>query len=78
AGAEERPKLFRLAWDLTQSSCGARQNLYEKPFCGDPIRMHSALYEVYDKKPHVQRIREFIHQTSPDHTNPDQTKTVAA
>ena len=73
ASAEERLKLFRLAWDLTLSSFGARQNLYEKHFFGDPVRMHSALYEVYDKAPYVQRIREFIHQTSPD-----QTKTVAA
>lgn len=73
ASAEERLKLFRLAWDLTLSSFGARQNLYEKHFFGDPVRMHSALYEVYDKAPYVQRIREFIHQTSAD-----QTKTVAA
>lgn len=35
--------------------------------------MHSALYEVYDKKPYVQRIREFIHQPQPN-----QSKTVAA
>ena len=55
-------KLFRLAWDLTLSSFGARQNLYEKHFFGDPVRMHSALYEVYDKKPYVQRIRDFFHQ----------------
>uniref|UniRef100_UPI0025F16A02 4-hydroxyphenylacetate 3-hydroxylase C-terminal domain-containing protein n=1 Tax=uncultured Deinococcus sp. TaxID=158789 RepID=UPI0025F16A02 len=47
------------------SSFGARQNLYEKHFFGDPIRMHSALYEVYDKGPYVQRIRQFLDQPKP-------------
>ncbi|MFC3833900.1 MULTISPECIES: 4-hydroxyphenylacetate 3-monooxygenase, oxygenase component [Deinococcus] len=65
ATAEERLKLFRLAWDLTLSSFGARQNLYEKHFFGDPIRMSSALYEVYDKQPYVQRIRQFLDQPKP-------------
>ncbi|GHF54916.1 4-hydroxyphenylacetate 3-monooxygenase [Deinococcus metalli] len=65
ATAEERLKLFRLAWDLTLSSFGARQNLYEKHFFGDPIRMTSALYEVYDKEPYVRRIRQFLEQPRP-------------
>lgn len=60
ASAEERLKLFRLAWDMTLSAFGARQNLYEKHFFGDPVRMQSALYEVYDKKPYVERIRRFL------------------
>ncbi|MEF2279161.1 4-hydroxyphenylacetate 3-monooxygenase, oxygenase component [Deinococcus sp. YIM 134068] len=62
ASAGDRLRLFRLAWDLTLSSFGARQNLYEKHFFGDPIRMSSALYEVYDKGPYVERIRQFLHQ----------------
>ncbi|ADV67529.1 4-hydroxyphenylacetate 3-monooxygenase, oxygenase component [Deinococcus maricopensis] len=60
ANAEERLRLFRLAWDMTLSSFGARQNLYEKHFFGDPIRMSSALYESYDKQPYVDRISAFL------------------
>lgn len=60
ASAEERLRLFRLAWDMTLSSFGARQNLYEKHFFGDPVRMASALYEVYNKEPFVARIQAFL------------------
>ncbi|BDP43523.1 4-hydroxyphenylacetate 3-monooxygenase, oxygenase component (plasmid) [Deinococcus aetherius] len=60
ASAEDRLRLFRLAWDMTLSSFGGRQNLYEKFFFGDPVRMHSALYEVYDKRPYVARVHEFL------------------
>lgn len=62
ASAEDRLRLFRLAWDLTLSSFGSRQNLYEKHFFGDPIRMSSALYEVYDKQPYVERVQRFLQQ----------------
>lgn len=36
--AEERVKLFRLAWELTMSPFGTRQTQYERYFFGDPIR----------------------------------------
>lgn len=60
--AEERIRLFRLAWDMSISAFGGRQALYEKFFFGDPVRMHSALYEVYNTKPYVERIREFLNR----------------
>ncbi|GBF06324.1 4-hydroxyphenylacetate 3-monooxygenase, oxygenase component [Deinococcus aerius] len=60
ASAEERLKLFRLAWDMSMSSFGGRQSLYEKFFFGDPVRMHSALYEVYNKGPYLERISAFL------------------
>lgn len=62
ATAEERLKLFRLAWDMSMSSFGGRQSLYEKFFFGDPVRMHSALYEIYDSKPYVNRIKAFLNR----------------
>jgi 4-hydroxyphenylacetate 3-monooxygenase len=62
ATAEERIQLFRLAWDMTLSSFGARQNLYEKFFFGDPVRTQCALYSVYDKAPYVARIKAFLAQ----------------
>ncbi|GGL87430.1 4-hydroxyphenylacetate 3-monooxygenase, oxygenase component [Deinococcus aerolatus] len=60
ATAEERLKLFRLAWDMSMSSFAGRQTLYERYFFGDPVRMHSALYEVFDKQPYVERIQAFL------------------
>lgn len=63
ANSDERIKLFRLAWDMTLSSFGARQNLYEKFFFGDPVRTQCALYESYDKEPYVARIKNFLAQS---------------
>ena len=60
--SEERIKLFHLAWDIAGSSFGSRQELYERFFFGDPVRMASALYAWYDKEPYKQRIREFLHE----------------
>lgn len=60
ASSDERIKLFRLAWDMTISSFGARQNLYEKFFFGDPVRTQCALYESYDKEPYVDRVERFL------------------
>ncbi len=62
AGAEERIRLFRLAWDVAGSSFGSRQELYERFFFGDPVRMAGALYNWYDKEPYKQRIREMLHE----------------
>jgi 4-hydroxyphenylacetate 3-monooxygenase len=59
-GAEDRIKLFRLAWDLVGSSFGGRQELYERFFFGDPVRMAGAFYNWYDKEPYKQRVRELL------------------
>ncbi len=58
--AEERVKLFRLAWDATMSSFGTRQTLYERFFFGDPIKVGMALYNDYDKKPYVQNVKRYL------------------
>ncbi|MFF2754047.1 4-hydroxyphenylacetate 3-monooxygenase, oxygenase component [Psychrobacillus sp. NPDC058041] len=58
--AENRVKLFRLAWDLTMSSFGTRQTLYERFFFGDPIRLTSELYHAYNKAPYVQRVKDML------------------
>ena len=44
------------------SSFAGRQELYERFFFGDPVRMHSALYEVYDSSEAVARIQEFLNR----------------
>jgi 4-hydroxyphenylacetate 3-monooxygenase len=60
ATAQERIQLFRLAWDMTISSFGGRQNLYEKFFFGDPVRTQGALYQGYDLSDLVARIDAFL------------------
>jgi len=58
--SKDRVQLFRLAWDMTLSGFGARQELYERFFFGDPVRMYQTLYSVYDKEPYKVRIKEFL------------------
>lgn len=58
--AEERVKVFRLAWDLTMSSFGTRETLYERFFFGDPIKLSSELYSSYDKEPFVKRVEDLL------------------
>ena len=47
--AEERVRLFRLAWDTCCSAFGIRQVLYERWFGGDSFRNALILYGLYDK-----------------------------
>jgi len=42
--AKERVKIFRLAWDMTMSSFGSRQTLYERFFFGDAVRLATGHY----------------------------------
>jgi len=58
--AQERIRLFHLAWDIAGSSFGSRQELYERFFFGDPVRMAGALYNWYDKEPYKRMVREFL------------------
>jgi 4-hydroxyphenylacetate 3-monooxygenase len=62
ADATERIRLFKLAWDAAGSSFGGRQDLYERFFFGDPVRMASAYYAWYDKEPYKERVRELLHR----------------
>ncbi len=50
----------RLAWDIACSAFGGRQVLYERFFFGDPVRLSSALYHIYDKQPLMERVRQFL------------------
>ncbi|WP_433747130.1 4-hydroxyphenylacetate 3-monooxygenase, oxygenase component [Falsibacillus pallidus] len=58
--AEERVKVYRLAWDLTMSAFGSRQTLYERFFFGDPIKLSTSLYNGYDKNRYVEMVKEFL------------------
>lgn len=60
----ERVQLFRLAWDLTMSSFGARQTHYEYYFFGDPIKMGMTYFDGYDKEGYKDNITDFLKQTT--------------
>jgi 4-hydroxyphenylacetate 3-monooxygenase len=58
--AQDRVKLFRLAWDMTMSAFGTRQTLYERFFFGDPVRLTSDLYLNYEKDKYVKQVQDFL------------------
>ncbi|KAA0550367.1 4-hydroxyphenylacetate 3-monooxygenase, oxygenase component [Bacillus sp. BGMRC 2118] len=58
--AEERVKLFRLAWDYCMSAFGSRQTLYERFFFGDPIKLQSNLYKGYDLTSCKKQVQDFL------------------
>jgi len=60
ATAREKVELFRLAWDVAGSSFGSRQELYERFFFGDPVRMASALFSSYDATPCRESVKRFL------------------
>ena len=60
ADARARVKLFRLAFDAAVSSFSGRQQLYERYYSGDPVRLAGALYALYDKEPHIERIHAML------------------
>src|SRR6266581_6275479 len=60
--ATDRIRLFRLAWDATSSSFGARQVLYERYFFGDPVRVAGGLYMSYDKQPAMSYVNTVLDQ----------------
>jgi 4-hydroxyphenylacetate 3-monooxygenase len=63
--SEERIRLFRLAWDIAGSSFGSRQELYERFFFGDPVRMAGNLFNWYDKEPYKERVRKLLRAEDP-------------
>jgi len=49
--AEERVRLFKLAWDVTGSAFAQRMTQYVTFYSGDPVRLAAAFYLRYDKDP---------------------------
>ncbi|MFF2483436.1 4-hydroxyphenylacetate 3-hydroxylase family protein [Paenibacillus sp. NPDC058071] len=54
--AEERVKLLKLAWELVGSRLGARHELYERFYAGDPVRTYAGQYVEYDKRQLLERV----------------------
>ncbi|WP_240371585.1 4-hydroxyphenylacetate 3-hydroxylase family protein [Anoxybacteroides rupiense] len=59
SSAKERTKLIKLAWDLIGSPLGARHELYERFYSGDPVRTYAAQYHSYQ---HKQRLIDFAYE----------------
>ena len=60
ATAQERVKLFRLAWDAACSAFAGRQVLYERYFQGDWMRNAALLLGIYDREPLMEQVKEFL------------------
>ena len=60
AGARDRVKLFRLAWDIAGSAFGSRQVLYERFFASDPLTRARALNSMYPRDAAMERVRKFL------------------
>lgn len=60
AGSRERIRLFRLAWDASSSGFSGRQQLYERYYSGDPVRLAGALFGLYDKDPYKDRVDRLL------------------
>jgi len=62
ASAEERVRLFRLAWDTCCSAFAGRQVLYERFFQADAVRNAVLLYNMTDREPMSGWVRDFLNQ----------------
>ncbi len=60
ASAQERTKLFHLAWDISCSAFGSRSLHYERFFAGDLVRNAQILTATYDRQPMMEMAREFL------------------
>ncbi len=58
--ARDRVKLFHLAWDISCSSFGNRQVLYERFFASDPLTRARALTAMFPKQQVTDRVRSFL------------------
>jgi 4-hydroxyphenylacetate 3-monooxygenase len=60
ADSKSRIKLFRLAFDAAVSSFSGRQQLYERYYSGDPVRLAGTLYAMYDRDSYIARISTML------------------
>ncbi|WP_339187818.1 4-hydroxyphenylacetate 3-hydroxylase N-terminal domain-containing protein [Paenibacillus sp. FSL R5-0490] len=58
--APEKIRLFQLAWELTGSPLGARHDLYERFYAGDPVRNRANQYVQYDKESLLGKVEPWL------------------
>ena len=59
--AEEKVRLFKLAWDVTGEAFAQRMQQYVHFFSGDPIRLTAAMYLSYNKTPLFEMVDRAIY-----------------
>jgi 4-hydroxyphenylacetate 3-monooxygenase len=60
SSGRDRVKLFHLAWDISCSSFGNRQVLYERFFASDPLTRARALASMFPKQQVTDRVLDFL------------------
>ena len=63
--AEERVRLFKLAWDITGETFGQRIQQYVHFHSGDPYRNAAASYVAYDKEPLFELVDRALGKRDP-------------
>jgi 4-hydroxyphenylacetate 3-monooxygenase oxygenase component len=58
--AEERIRLFKLAWDATGTQFGQRMLHYERYYAGDPVRVGAAYHAAYDVAPLLAMVKRAL------------------
>jgi 4-hydroxyphenylacetate 3-monooxygenase oxygenase component len=58
--AEERIRLFKLAWDATGTQFGQRMLHYERYYAGDPVRLGAAYYLDHDVAPLLAMVKRAL------------------
>jgi 4-hydroxyphenylacetate 3-monooxygenase len=58
--SRSRIRLFRLGFDVAVSSFSGRQQLYERYYSGDPVRLAGTLYSMYDRDSYMERIWDLL------------------
>jgi 4-hydroxyphenylacetate 3-monooxygenase oxygenase component len=61
--AEERIRLFKLAWDATGTQFGQRMLHYERYYAGDPVRVSAAYHAAYDVTPLLAMVQRALKAT---------------
>lgn len=63
SAAKENTALFRLAWELSASSFGGREALYERFFFGNTFTVTNRFYQSYGyKEICLQKVKNFLNQ----------------
>ena len=58
--AQDKVRLFKLAWDLVGSDFGSRHELYEMFYAGDPSMITASLYRDFDTARCTDRVKAFL------------------
>ncbi len=66
ASAEEKIRLFRLAWDFIGSAMASRCELYERFYLQDSFRMTAEAYMLADKQHEINLVNQFLKEMTLD------------